>query len=108
VVGTCDFRLRHPPPRTGEPSGVLWSPWAWTERVIETPRRLELIRPLIEQDWELYTEVMALVLSGADYQPLGPLGRLIRLPFPASITVVAKALVQQERLTGADRLPPPR
>jgi class 3 adenylate cyclase len=73
-------------------------PPAWAERGMEIPRRLELLRPLIGQDWELYTEVMALVLAGADYQPLGPFGRLIRASHsPASIIVVEGVFAQPQR-----------
>lgn len=69
---------------------------SWAERAMEIPRRLELLRPLAEQDWELYTEVFALVITGADYQGLGPLGSLIRASHsPASIIIAESAFAQR-------------
>ena len=71
-------------------------PPAWAERRLEIPRRLELLRPLIEQDWELYTEVFALVYSGMNYQPLGPFSRLIRASHsPASIIAAESVFAER-------------
>jgi pimeloyl-ACP methyl ester carboxylesterase len=59
-------------------------------------RRIQLIRPLMDQDWELYTQILGRLMAGWNYPDAGVLGNIICASHkPASFKALSQYLVSR-------------